>query len=133
MVYEKGRNLLCIHSKKHIKNPPEQTAQKQAQNLESMKAMGELASKGGQVFWVAPSGGRDRPSTETNQFVVSPFDLKALDMFKLIAMQSKKVTFIILIFNIDQYSIDTGQLISSYIHLCIYFLCVNIILYYAIS
>jgi hypothetical protein len=31
-----GRNLLCIHSKKHIKNPPEDIPRKQAQNLESM-------------------------------------------------------------------------------------------------
>ena len=76
-----GRNLLCIHSKKHIKNPPEDMARKSAQNLESMKvrpeysnfllffayfpiitqAMGELLATGGKVFWVAPSGGRDRP------------------------------------------------------------------------
>jgi hypothetical protein len=46
--------LLCIHSKKHIKNPPEKVAEKQAQNLESMKALGSLTSQGGSVFWVAP-------------------------------------------------------------------------------
>jgi hypothetical protein len=46
--------LLCIHSKKHIKNPPEKIAEKQAQNLESMKALGSLTSQGGSVFWVAP-------------------------------------------------------------------------------
>ena len=49
-------------------------------------------SQGGQVFWVAPSGGRDRPDPSTGKFVVSSFDVKALDMFKLVAMQSKKVT-----------------------------------------
>lgn len=43
--------------------------------------------EGGNIFWVAPSGGRDRPN-EANKFVVAPFDMKALDMFKLIAMQS---------------------------------------------
>jgi len=84
-----GRNLLCIHSKKHIKNPPEDILRKQAQNLESMKAMRTLLSMGGQIFWVAPSGGRDRPD-ETGEFAVAPFDPKALDMFKLIAMQSGK-------------------------------------------
>ena len=46
--------MLCIHSKKHIKNPPEKIAEKQAQNLESMKALGSLTSQGGSVFWVAP-------------------------------------------------------------------------------
>jgi hypothetical protein len=34
--FTQGRNLLCIHSKKHIKNPPEDIPRKQAQNLESM-------------------------------------------------------------------------------------------------
>ena len=54
--------------------------------------MTELMTEGGKVFWVAPSGGRDRPDPDTGKFVVSPFDFKALDMFKLVAMQSKKVT-----------------------------------------
>jgi hypothetical protein len=53
------------------------------------QAMGELASAGGNVFWVAPSGGRDRPD-ESGEFVVAPFDLKAIDMFKLVGMQSGK-------------------------------------------
>ena len=35
--FSMGRNLLCIHSKKHIKNPPEEIPMKQAQNLASMK------------------------------------------------------------------------------------------------
>lgn len=117
-----GRNLICIHSKKYIKVPPEDAAKKQAQNLESMKvvyglnllfrctyvsnrndysnpiflsknvrmqAMGDLFARGGSVFWVAPSGGRDRPD-ETGEFVVAPFDSKVLDMFKILAIQSAK-------------------------------------------
>ena len=55
-----------------------------------MKAMTDLLNEGGKVFWVAPSGGRDRPDPSTGEFVVAPFDFKALDMFKLIAMQSRK-------------------------------------------
>ena len=88
--FSMGRNLICIHSKKHIKNPPEDQPRKSSENLMSMTAMGELMSKGGHLFWVAPSGGRDRPDAETKRFVVSPFDVKAIDMFKLMAMQSKK-------------------------------------------
>merc|ERR1711871_1841277 len=87
--FSMGRNLICIHSKKHIKNPPEEFPLKQAQNMDSMKAMGDLINKGGNVIWLAPSGGRDRPD-ETGEFVVAPFDAKALDMFKLMAMQSGK-------------------------------------------
>jgi len=53
--------------------------------------MTNLMSEGGKVFWVAPSGGRDRSDPVSDEYVVSPFDLKALDMFKLVAMQSRKV------------------------------------------
>lgn len=105
--FSMGRNLICIHSKKHIKNPPEDMPRKSSENLKSMTAMGELMTAGGNLFCkfqcvnslnithyycvgVAPSGGRDRPDPATKQFVVSPFDVKALDMFKLMAMQSKK-------------------------------------------
>ena len=57
-----------------------------------LQAMGDLAAEGGKIFWVAPSGGRDRPDETTGKFVVAPFDMKALDMFKLVCMQSRKVT-----------------------------------------
>lgn len=59
--------------------------------MASMSAFSRLMTDGGQVFWVAPSGGRDR-SDESGKYVVSPFDLKALDMFKLLAKQSQKPT-----------------------------------------
>ncbi len=59
--------------------------------------MGTLAKKGGSIFWVAPSGGRDRPDESTGEFKVAPFDAKVLDMFKIIAMQSQKVCLILLL------------------------------------
>jgi hypothetical protein len=34
--FSMGRNLICIHSKKHIKNPPEDTPRKSSENLKSM-------------------------------------------------------------------------------------------------
>ena len=43
----------------------------------------------GNIIWLAPSGGRDRPDPESGKFVVAPFDVKSLDMFKLMAMQSE--------------------------------------------
>eukprot|EP01041_Mallomonas_annulata_P002074 gene2074-4051_t len=87
--FSMGRNLICIHSKKHIKNPPEEYAVKQAQNMNSMASLGDLMKEGGKVFWVAPSGGRDRPD-ETGQFVVAPLESKSLDMFRLMAKASEK-------------------------------------------
>lgn len=89
--FSMGRNLICIHSKKHIANPPEDRPRKTAQNLESVGAMGDLMKQGGHIFWVAPSGGRDRPGPENDEdFVVSPFDGKTLDMFRMMAYQSGK-------------------------------------------
>lgn len=38
--FSMGRNLICIHSKKHIKNPPEEFPKKQAENLQSMQVSG---------------------------------------------------------------------------------------------
>lgn len=60
--------------------------------------MGELFAEGGHLFWVAPSGGRDRPDPETKQFTVAPFDVKSVDMFKLLAIQSKKVASLLIYF-----------------------------------
>jgi glycerol-3-phosphate O-acyltransferase len=53
--------------------------------------MGALFAEGGNVFWVAPSGGRDRPDA-TGEFAVASFDAKTLDMFRILAMQSQKVS-----------------------------------------
>lgn len=89
--FSKGRNLVCIHSTKY-KNAatPEENARIQEQNLQSMQAMGSLFAGGGRVFWVAPSGGRDRPDPATGKYVVAPFASKVLDMFRILSMQSGK-------------------------------------------
>ena len=57
--FSMGRNLLCIFSKKHVDNPPEQRADKMRHNRMVMKRMGQLLKEGGQCIWVAPSGGRE--------------------------------------------------------------------------
>lgn len=48
-----------------------------------------LQSVGGQFIWVAPSGGRDRPDPETGKFVVSPYDPKSVEVFRLMAAKAK--------------------------------------------
>lgn len=91
--FSKGRDLICIHSKKHIKSPPEEFQRKQKQNLASMKVLSELATEGGKIFWVAPSGGRDRPkANDLTKFAVADFDPSVIEMFKYIAIVSKKVS-----------------------------------------
>lgn len=89
--FSMGRNLLCIYSKKHVDNPPEQKADKLLHNQRTMKKMGELLAEGGKCIYVAPSGGRDRPDADGN-IDVAPFDAQSIEMFWLIAQQAKRPT-----------------------------------------
>jgi len=89
--FSMGRNLLCIFSKKHINNPPEKMAEKQQHNQKTMMRMKELLSDGGRCIYVAPSGGRDRLNSE-NSIEVAKFDAQSIEMFFLMAKQSKKPT-----------------------------------------
>ncbi|WP_079989512.1 1-acyl-sn-glycerol-3-phosphate acyltransferase [Candidatus Protochlamydia phocaeensis] len=86
-----GRNLLCIYSKKHMTHPPELKAQKMLHNQRTMKKMSELLSQGGQCIYVAPSGGRDRPTAE-GKLEVAPFDPQSLEMFWLMTQQAEHPT-----------------------------------------
>lgn len=88
----KGRNLLCIFSKKHIENPPEEKQQKQLHNQRTMHRMSELLAEGGKCIYVAPSGGRDRLNEETGRVEVAPFDPQSIEMFWLMAKHSGKFT-----------------------------------------
>ena len=87
----KGRNLLCIYSKKHIEIPKELKAEKLLHNQRTMKKMSELLSKGGKCIYVAPSGGRDRPDTQGN-VEVAKFDPSSIDLFLLLAQKAKTPT-----------------------------------------
>jgi glycerol-3-phosphate O-acyltransferase len=87
--FSMGRNLLCIYSKRHIDNPPEKKEEKLQHNQRTMQRMKELLSEGGKFIYVAPSGGRDRPD-QNGEVVVAPFDPQSVEMFRLMAKQSKK-------------------------------------------
>lgn len=89
--FSKGRNLLCIYSKRHMETPPEQKQEKLAHNQRTMKKMAQLLDEGGQCIYVAPSGGRDR--INANGVVeVAPFDPQSLEMFWLISSHAAKPT-----------------------------------------
>jgi len=92
MPFSMGRNLLCIFSKKHVDNPPEQKSAKQRHNKMVMKRMQELFKEGGKCIWVAPSGGRDRPNEETGEYECAPFDAKSVEMFRLMSDKAKRNT-----------------------------------------
>eukprot|EP00546_Thalassionema_frauenfeldii_P007695 CAMPEP_0178921310 /NCGR_PEP_ID=MMETSP0786-20121207/15489_1 /TAXON_ID=186022 /ORGANISM="Thalassionema frauenfeldii, Strain CCMP 1798" /LENGTH=409 /DNA_ID=CAMNT_0020595473 /DNA_START=86 /DNA_END=1315 /DNA_ORIENTATION=+ len=90
--FSMGRNLICIHSKKHIDAQPETKSLKQKQNLQAMNAMLKELKKGGTSLWVAPSGGRDRRDVESGEVPLAPFDSKTIDMFRLMGNKSKVKT-----------------------------------------
>lgn len=91
ITFSMGRNLLCIHSKKHIDFPPELKSQKLAYNKRTMSRMRSLLKMGGKCIFVAPSGGRDRPQKE-GIIEVEPFNSQSIEMFLLMAKCSKTVT-----------------------------------------
>mmetsp|Transcript_41502 Transcript_41502/g.74813 ORF Transcript_41502/g.74813 Transcript_41502/m.74813 type:complete len:462 (-) Transcript_41502:124-1509(-) len=90
--FSMGRNLLCIHSKKHIDADPETKPAKSRQNMAAMSSMLAGLKKGGMAIWVAPSGGRDRRDVSTGKIPIAPFDQKTVDMFRLMGNKSKTPT-----------------------------------------
>lgn len=83
--FSKARNLLCIYSKRHMDNPPDQKRMKQLHNTRTMGAFLKLLTDGGNMVWVAPSGGRDRPDDDGDFSAPAKFDSKSVDMFRLMA------------------------------------------------
>jgi len=90
--FSMGRNLLCIHSKKHIDADPETKPAKSRQNMAAMSGMLRGMKEGGMAIWVAPSGGRDRRNVESGKIPIAPFDQKTVDMFRLMGNKSKVPT-----------------------------------------
>lgn len=89
--FSAGRNLLCIHSKRHIDHPPEEKEAKQRHNQRTMRAMSDLLAQGGACIYVAPSGGRDRKNSQGN-VEIAPLDPQAIEMFLLMAKKAKTPT-----------------------------------------
>ncbi|CRG97572.1 glycerol-3-phosphate 1-O-acyltransferase, putative [Plasmodium gallinaceum] len=84
-------NLLCIYSKKYIENPPHLKEEKILFNHKSLNALKNLLNEGKQIIWLAPSGGRDRKSSDGN-IKISPFDPKIIQTFNIFAKRSKVKT-----------------------------------------
>jgi len=89
--FSKGRNLLCIYSKKYIENPPDQKPEKIQHNQRTMRIMSQLLDEGGKCINVAPSGGRDRPNSK-GELDVAHFDPNSIEMFWLMAQKAGKIT-----------------------------------------
>jgi len=86
--FSMGCNLLCIFSKKYLDSPPELKAAKTQHNVDTMAALQDLLTEGGQCIWMAPSGGRDRKNPDVGEFAVTPFDAKSVELFRLMAQKA---------------------------------------------
>lgn len=79
--FSMGKNLLCVHSKKHMDDDLELKPAKMKQNLNTVKAMQRLLKAGGICIWIAPAGGRDRRA-EDGSIVPDKFDPAAIEMMR---------------------------------------------------
>lgn len=87
--FSMGRNLFCVHSKKHMNDVPELKQEKMAMNRRTLVMMARKLNEGGQLLWIAPSGGRDRPN-EDGEWIPNRFDPPAVELMKKLCMASKK-------------------------------------------
>ena len=89
--FSMGCNLLCIYSKKHINNIPSLKQQKLLHNRKTMNVMSSLLQEGRKIIYIAPSGGRDRLSSQGK---VSPalFDPQSIEMMNLMSKKAKTPT-----------------------------------------
>jgi glycerol-3-phosphate O-acyltransferase len=78
--FSMGRNLLCVHSKKHIDDDLALKPAKQKQNLRTLKEMERLLRAGGMLLWIAPAGGRDR--RRDGLLAPDAFDPGAVEMMR---------------------------------------------------
>lgn len=89
--FSMGRNLLTIFSKKYLNTfPDEEKEVKSARNRDTVTEMQRLFSEGGSIFWVAPSGGRDRKTSPTGDFEPAKFDASSVGLFYLMATKAGK-------------------------------------------
>lgn len=83
-----GRNILTVYSKKHMNDIPGLREQKLQHNKRSLSELTSLFKQGGHRVWVAPSGGRDRRSSETGRVEISRFDDASIDSMRFVATKS---------------------------------------------
>lgn len=88
--FSMGRNLFCVHSKKHLDDVPELKADKMATNRRTLKAMQVALNEGGQLLWIAPSGGRDRSiDGASGHTMPDAFDASAVELMRALSSKAK--------------------------------------------
>eukprot|EP00435_Cladocopium_sp_Y103_P065298 s385_g27.t1 len=89
--FSKGRYLLSIYSKKYLdEGSDEEQEAKADRNKKTVTEMQRLMKEGGHIFWVAPSGGRDRRLEATQRFAPAKFDEASVGLFLLLAQKAAR-------------------------------------------
>ena len=89
--FSMGRNLLCVHSKKYIDADPKNKSKKMKQNRATLSRMQKMLNEGGNLIWIAPSGGRDRPDDQGN-WKPSTFDETTVALMYRLGSSAKSKT-----------------------------------------
>ena len=90
--FSMGRNLFTIFSKKHMAYQDASTKKAQMkQNMTTVRTMQKMLNEGGNVIWIAPSGGRDRPDA-SGVFQVADFDPASVELMRKLGSKAKKKT-----------------------------------------
>ncbi|KXZ42557.1 hypothetical protein GPECTOR_136g640 [Gonium pectorale] len=87
--FSMGRNLFCVHSKKHMDDIPELKAAKMETNRKTLVAMQRKLNEGGTLIWIAPSGGRDRPNAN-DEWLPDRFDPSAVELMRNLVQRAKQ-------------------------------------------
>lgn len=86
--FSMGRNLYCVHSKRHMEDDPDTKAEKSAMNRQTLRNMGMAFAKGGTLLWIAPAGGRDRPGDD-GVYVPGKFDPAAVELMRALSVKAE--------------------------------------------
>lgn len=86
--FSMGRNLFCVHSKKHMDDVPELKKEKMATNRRTLVSMARKLGEGGLLMWIAPSGGRDRPDAQ-DVWVPNDYDPTVVELMRKLCLSSK--------------------------------------------
>lgn len=86
--FSMGRNLFCVHSKKHMEDDPALKAAKTKTNRQTLITLSRELNKGGLLLWIAPSGGRDRPNEE-GVWMPARFDPSAVELMRHLTSRAK--------------------------------------------
>jgi glycerol-3-phosphate O-acyltransferase len=87
--FSMGRNLFCVHSKRHMGDDPVARAAKMETNRRTLVAMQRALNAGGCLLWIAPAGGRDRPDPATGAWKPDRWDPAAVELMRNLAARAK--------------------------------------------